>query len=159
MSQHSLLPIYWNVYDQLLHAKNKREQRIREESIEFGIAKGVSFTIFGPQNDFIVLVLHQRQGEKCLNNWEEKQFNWFAFVQCYFYYLRKHLIISLTDDSIKLTHRERQCLQLTAQGLRINTIAHNLNISLRTVNFHLQNANKKMGVSNKYLAILRWQNN
>lgn len=154
-SQHSLLPIYWDVYQQLAEAKNKREQRIREESIEFGIAQGLCITVYGPQGDFIVLVLHQRKNEQCLNNWQEKQFNWLFVAQCYFHFLRKHLIQNKPKKEFGLTKREQQCLELTSQGLRIEAIAKNLGISIRTIHFHLQNANKKIGVNNKYLAVLR----
>lgn len=53
-----------------------------------------------------------------------------------------------------LTKREQECLRLTAEGFRLEMIAQLLKISKRTVNFHLQNANKKLGVTNKYLAIM-----
>ncbi|MBA3536441.1 MAG: helix-turn-helix domain-containing protein, partial [Tatlockia sp.] len=41
--------------------------------------------------------------------------------------------------------------------IRLDEIAEILEISQRTVNYHIQNSNKKLGVSNKYLAIMRWQ--
>jgi LuxR family transcriptional activator of bioluminescence operon len=154
-SVHSLLPVYWDVNKQLTQSKNKREARIRQESIEFGIDKGLSITIYGPGGDFMVLVLHQRINETGLLGWEEKQYIWQAIAQCYFHYLRQFLL-SKSIKGLKLTRREQQCLQLTSQGIRIDKIAEILEISQRTVNYHIQNANKKLGVSNKYLAIMRW---
>ena len=68
-AERSLLPVFWDVHEQLLAAKNKRERRIREESIRYGHDKGLSITIFGPQGDFIVCALHQRLNEQGLNNW------------------------------------------------------------------------------------------
>ncbi|MDP1603931.1 MAG: LuxR C-terminal-related transcriptional regulator [Legionella sp.] len=157
-SEQSVMPIYWNVFEQLLQAKNKREQRIRQESIEFGIAEGLCIPVYGPQGHFILLVLHQRRNEHGLKNWQEKQFTWLSLTVAYFHHLRRHLINVTSSELIKLTKREQQCLKLTASGLRIEAIAKALELSLRTVNFHLQNANKKLGVSNKYLAAMRWQN-
>ncbi len=39
-----------------------------------------------------------------------------------------------------LTRRERECLQLLAQGLRSEDIAKRLNIAKVTVDFHVSNA-------------------
>lgn len=155
-SEQTLLPCFWDVHEQLVLSKNKREKRIREESIEFGIDKGLSISVHGPAGDFFVLVIHQRIEEKGLWDWEKKQYDWLIIAQLYFHYLRQFLLNNRVKNSM-LTKRERQCLQLTAQGLRIDNIAKALDISRRTVNFHIQNANKKLGVSNKYLAIMRWQ--
>ena len=41
---------------------------------------------------------------------------------------------------------------LTAKSWRVDEIAAELKISPRTVNFHIQNANKKLRVNNKYQA-------
>lgn len=155
-SAQSLLPLFWDVQQQLKQAKNKREARIRQESIEFGIDKGLNISIHGPEGELLVLVLHQRNNEKGLLLWEQKQFLWIAITQCYFHYLRK-LLLTEVKTHIKLTRREQQCLTLTAKGVRLERIAHTLGISPRTVNYHVQNVNKKLGVSNKYLAVIRWQ--
>ncbi|ARH01609.1 helix-turn-helix transcriptional regulator [Legionella micdadei] len=155
-SGQSLLPVFWDVHQQLKRAKNKREARIRQESIEFGIDKGLNIVLHGLEGDFLVLVLHQRINETGLLEWEQKQYQWIAITQCYFHYLRKFLLDGAIK-SVRLTRREQQCLMLTARGVRVDSISTTLGISQRTVNFHLQNANKKLGVNNKYLAIMRWK--
>ncbi|KTC67967.1 LuxR family transcriptional regulator [Legionella birminghamensis] len=155
-SEKSLLPVYWSVKDQLENAKNKREQRIREESLTYGIETGLSIPVYGPQGDFIVLVLHQRHAENGLADWQEKQYEWMIIAAIYFQQLRHFLAHEAVKDA-NLTLREMQCLELTSQGLRLEAIAKLLEVSNRTVNFHLQNANKKLGVNNKYMAIIRWQ--
>lgn len=156
-SEQSLLPVFWDVQEQLTVAKNKREARIRQESIDFGIDKGISIPVHGAQNDLLVLVLHQRQHENGLANWQENQYNWLTIALCYLHHLRRFLVHEQGATQISLTRRERECLELTSQGLRIDAIAKELGLTVRTVNFHLQNANKKLGVSNKYLAVMRWQ--
>ncbi|BCA96730.1 hypothetical protein TUM19329_30910 [Legionella antarctica] len=155
-SEHSLIPVYWNVNQQLAQAKNSREQRIRKESIDFGIEKGLNIPVHGSFGDFVVLVLHQRVHQNGLEQWQNKQYQWMTIAQYYFHYLRKLLLSEQEDSKIHLTNREQQCLELTAQGIRIGMIAKNLGITQRTCNFHLQNANKKLGVTNKYLAATRW---
>jgi DNA-binding CsgD family transcriptional regulator len=52
-----------------------------------------------------------------------------------------------------LTDRERECLVWACRGKTRNETADILNISDRTVEFHFQNAMKKLGVHNKYHAI------
>ncbi|MCL9685261.1 helix-turn-helix transcriptional regulator [Legionella maioricensis] len=155
-SERSLIPVYWDVHQQLTHAKNSREQRIRKESIDFGIDKGLNIPVHGSSGDLVVLVLHQRVQQNGLELWQNKQYHWMAITQCYFHYLRKLLLSEHEAAKIHLTNREQQCLELTAQGFRIGMIAENLGITQRTCNFHLQNANKKLGVANKYLAATRW---
>ncbi len=155
-SEHATLPIFWDVNEQLRLAKNRREKRMREESIQFGIDKGLCIPIYGPKGDFIILVLHQRKDEDGLTNWHNKQYIWLAVAYIYLHFLR-----SLLPEQVclaALTKRERQCLILTAEGFRVHLIAKQLHISERTVNFHLHNANKKLGAKNKYLAVLHLKN-
>lgn len=156
-SEQSLLPVFWDVEEQLAAAKNKREARIRQESLDFGIDKGISIPVHAPQNDLLVLVLHQRQNENGLKNWQEEQYSWLTIALCYLHHLRHFLAHEHVAPEALLTRREKECLKLTAQNMRIQAIAKELNVSVRTINFHLQNANKKLGVSNKYLAAMRWQ--
>ncbi|CEK10323.1 helix-turn-helix transcriptional regulator [Legionella hackeliae] len=153
--EQGLLPTFWDLDCQLANAKNTREQRMRQESKEFGIHQGLCIPLHGPQGDFIVLVLHQRINEAGLHHWEQKQYGWLAIIQCYFHHLRQFLLQDAVS-AVKLTRREQQCIQLTAENMRLDAIASLLGVSQRTVNFHLQNANKKLGVNNKYLAVIRW---
>jgi DNA-binding CsgD family transcriptional regulator len=153
----STLPMLWDVDAQRLLAKNKREQRIREESIAFGIHKGLSIPVHGPEQDFVTLTLHQFRGETCLDQYETKQFEWMAAAQIFYHYIRKILHFDKAQHSpYHLTRREEQCLALTAKSWRVEQIAKELHISARTVNFHLQNANKKLGTNNKYQASYKY---
>lgn len=88
-TEQSLIPIYWDVKAQLAQAKNSRERRIRQESIDFSIDKGLCLSMHGPQGDFAVLVLHQFIGQRGLESWQEKQYSWLAITHYYFHYLRK----------------------------------------------------------------------
>ncbi len=153
----SVLPLFWDVHQQLAQAKNKREQRIRSESIEFGIDKGLSIPIYGPNHDFISLTLHQRRNETCLKNHESHQFEWQSAILIFYHHIRRILhSTNPTTPTHKLTKREKQCLMLTAKSWRVEKIAKELGISPRTVNFHIQNANKKLGTNNKYQAAYQY---
>jgi DNA-binding NarL/FixJ family response regulator len=52
-----------------------------------------------------------------------------------------------------LTERERQVLQLTAQGLANKQIATSLDISENTVKFHLSSLYAKLGVTSRTEAV------
>lgn len=150
------LPLFWDVQDQLLHAKNTRELRIREESIEFKIDKGISIPVHGPNNDFASLTLHQRLDETCLTHYEIHQYEWISATRLFYHHIKRLLNLSNVPTHYKLTRREEQCLILTSKSWRVEQIAKELKISPRTVNFHIQNANKKLGTNNKYQATYKY---
>lgn len=52
-------------------------------------------------------------------------------------------------NPFKLTPREQQCLELIVSGLSAKEIARVMNISYRTVEFHVANMKEKMGCKNK----------
>ena len=54
-----------------------------------------------------------------------------------------------------ITSRERQILQLTAQGLGTADIAAELSIELSTVRWHVKNILEKLGVHSKLAAVAR----
>jgi DNA-binding NarL/FixJ family response regulator len=54
-----------------------------------------------------------------------------------------------------LTQREIQVLRLVAAGRRNHEIAHDLRISVKTVEFHLSNIRDKLGVRSRTEAVVR----
>jgi DNA-binding NarL/FixJ family response regulator len=53
-----------------------------------------------------------------------------------------------------LTEREIEVVRLLARGLQTKQVARNLQISVKTADFHVQNAYRKMGVSTRAGATL-----
>jgi LuxR family transcriptional activator of bioluminescence operon len=148
------LPLFWSIEDQLKTAKNKRELRIRKESRAFGIDKGLSVPVHGPHHDFAILTLHQFKDEVCLQHFSELQYEWLSATHIFYHTIKRILTLNDAPQSqYQLTRREEQCLLFTAQGWRVEQIAKELKITPRTVNFHIQNANRKLGTNNKYQAI------
>ena len=54
-----------------------------------------------------------------------------------------------------LTPREAECLRLVSQGITDEQIAVELNISPRTVRFHIGNAKTKLGVTTRIQAVAK----
>lgn len=154
------MPLYWDIQQQHSSAKHAREKRMREESQSFGIDKGLSIPVHGLEGDFASITLHQMQGESGLANYREKQYEWLVVAIAWYHALKRVRFTAqaCTDARRQLTEREQQCLALTADQHSVSDIAALLNISAATVNFHLQNANKKLGVKNKHQAVLKWRN-
>jgi DNA-binding NarL/FixJ family response regulator len=51
-------------------------------------------------------------------------------------------------DEIQLTTRELEVLRLLARGQRITDIAHQLQVSVKTVSTHKMRLQRKLGASN-----------
>ncbi|MFB7868135.1 LuxR C-terminal-related transcriptional regulator [Streptomyces sp. NPDC056069] len=58
-------------------------------------------------------------------------------------------LLATTDATAVLTGREREIAQLAAEGLASKAIAEMLNLSVRTVENHLQRAFVKLGITNR----------
>jgi DNA-binding CsgD family transcriptional regulator len=54
-----------------------------------------------------------------------------------------------------LTHREAEILKWSAEGKTAAEVAMILDLKLRTVNFHIGSAIRKMGVTNKTSAVVQ----
>lgn len=152
----TVMPTFWDLQQQLKEAKTPREKKMRLDSIQFGSEKGLSIPIHGPQEDFAILLVVQMRGETCLENWQELQYELFAAAYYYYAYLQRHLLKLLPEDKEnKLTKRDLQCLTLIAKQYSMEAIAQALNITDRTVNYHIQRLNKKLGTSNKYQSVIK----
>lgn len=64
----------------------------------------------------------------------------------------------LVDDSPELTVRERDCLAFMADGKRDREIGDLLGVTEQTVRFHIDNARRKLGATNRAQAIARLAN-
>jgi len=56
-------------------------------------------------------------------------------------------------DSVQLTGRERDVLELLAQGFQLDEIAGRLGIGLETVRTHVRNATERLGAVNRTHAV------
>lgn len=150
------LPIFWEVKEQIKLAKSKREKLMREDSLKFGVEKGISIPIHGPQEDFAILLLVQMQNEQGIDKAKEHLNEFFLMAYYYFYHLKKLLLTETTfPKKSALNERELECLLLVAKQMSVQSMAKSLGITERTVNFHIQRANKKLGTKNKYLSVLK----
>ncbi|MCW8408105.1 LuxR family transcriptional regulator [Legionella sp. PATHC035] len=150
------LPIYWNLKQQLAQAASESERKMREDSIAFGAEAGLSIPIHGPHNNFAILLLVQMQNQHCNLQDNRAQYDFFVTAHLYYHYIQTHLLDQISEkEAFHLTQREIQCLLLIAEQHSVKEIAQRLEISERTVNFHIQKINKKLGTKNKYQSLAK----
>jgi len=152
----SNIPVFWDIREQMKNAKSEREYKMREDSLNFGVKEGICIPIHGPNQEFANLLLVQMQGQHFLKDWHTDQYELVAVTQFFYQYLRRFLMKELNlISSPELSQRESQCLVLLAQHFSLTEIAKTLLITERTVNFHIQHINRKLGVKNKYQAVAK----
>ena len=150
------LPIYWNLKQQLAQATSETERKMREDSLAFGTESGLSIPIHGPHNNFAILLLVQMQNQQC--NLQEScfQYEFFVAAHHYYHYIQEHLLDQISEkEAFHLTQREIQCLTLIAEQYSVKKMAQRLELSERTINFHIQKINKKLGTKNKYQSLAK----
>lgn len=152
----ALIPLFWDVQQQLHTAKTEKDRKMRQETLKFGVTMGVSIPLHSPGNEYAELTLRQFKDETCLNDWQHNKYEWQIAALYYYHYLKRYLLEDATKDiNAALTKRERQCLNLLIQNFSTGEIAKNLKMTERTVNFHIQNLNRKLGTRNKYQSIAK----
>lgn len=151
---HEVLPKNWDIHEQIKNAKGRREKQMRLDGLKFGAEKGLSIPIHGAHDDFANLMVEQIKGQKWMERYEEIKFELLAAAYWYYHYLKRILLKQTAPvDKLYLSKREMQIMQLVAQEHSVNEIAKELAITERTVNFHIQRVNKKLGTNNKYQTV------
>lgn len=143
-------PVYWK-YD--VRGKKDSEREYHSAALAYGICDGMDFPAHGPFGSYAHLSIYNidKDGHKNVSSaYAQEIMFYFTFFAARF---RLHYQPNLCTD-IDITERERQCLKLTSENYKISAIAKKLGITVGTVNFHLQKAMKKLGVQNKYQAII-----
>lgn len=138
--------------------KGHKEAAMWGESRDFGLRTGVSFAVHGGHGEAAVLSLTTKSESTSVGQQILQVMGRAQLLACYLHEAVQRIVLSngpLPLTKIDLTVREKECLLWAAEGKTGNEIADILNISERTVTFHLQNASQKMGASNRQHAISR----
>lgn len=153
-SQHHNTPFAW---------RNIRctpnEKTFMNVSKEFGIGhNGFSIPIRHGQNEFALLSVSSSGSDSL---WADLEQESIPILKMFAHYYHNKFVDYLHTDNAPLppvthlTDREKECLLWTARGKNSWEIAQILNISERTVTFHITNVCKKMDVPNKLVAVVQ----
>lgn len=152
-----ITPIYWEEIVNTTCKQDKTINRLFCEAGEVGLRNGMSFPIhciYGETAMFSIATTlpGQKSRAHVLQTISDGQ-----LFAAYVHEAVKRIPDSgmLTIINSELTKRERECLLWTTEGKNSWEISQILNVSERTVAFHLNNAAYKLNVCNRQHAVAR----
>lgn len=146
----SRLPIRWTD-SYRSNSRSRKETDMMSDAWEHGLKRGLTIPVHGPNGEIGVLSLNSDLPDKeFLKVTEDNQYDVQLMAQ-YFHNevqnkLKREVIV---PKPVALTNREVEILKWTVEGKTAWEIGSILNITERTVNFHIQNVMEKFGVHNK----------
>ena len=149
----TILPFDWDELDK----SDPRIAQLFREAAEHGLRHGFSVPVHGGHGEGGVLSLARPQPPLPRDVAERQhlfqQAQWFAtLLQTK---LRGFVHEEADAPTRPLTRRERDCLRLAAEGHSAVDIARMLRIAERTVVFHLNHAEQKLGATRRQQAVAR----
>jgi len=130
----------------------RKAKELWGEAADAGMRDGLIIRSLGPSGQ--VLFTRMVTGEKLIRPADRAILDSLAVV---FSTLRFRLCEQAYDrpTGAILTQRETECLRLAGQGLKDAEIAVQLDVSRKTVNFHIENAKRKLGAPTRLAAFNR----
>lgn len=151
----NITPMAWD--DRLLNSESQEIRRFMSEARDFGITSGVSFPVHTAQGDFAMLSFASEKPGKPQRGCIQRVLPFGQLFTAYLHEAVRRVFDSdvLALQKVDLTQRERECLLWATEGKTAWETSQILNISERTVTFHLQNVQGKLGVNNRQQAVAR----
>jgi DNA-binding CsgD family transcriptional regulator len=145
----SVLPILWN--DDAFSTF----PAFREEKQSYGMCHGWSQSVHDGSGFFSMLSLTRNHQSISSGEFYEKAGHFIWLAHALHSVVAKKLLpaVQFRPES-RLSTRETEVLKWSADGKTASDIATILNLSERTVNFHVSSAIKKLGVNNKISAVV-----
>lgn len=150
MTKHA--PVQWSQLIQQTQFGDAKSQNLMQEAKQYGLKNGLSIPIRSTSGEFAVFSLaitdDTEQGSTQLNNV-------LPFAHTFGVNLFERLLSFIEPEivGVKLTGREKECLFWACEGKTAWEISQIINITERTVLFHLNNTTKKLGASNRQHAV------
>lgn len=149
-------PIHWAEMKRHANKAGGTRQFLGEAS-EFGLTSGISLPLHSAQGEFAMFNLATSDNNANANGCVIQVT---AHAQLFTAYLHAAVRRVFENETlplakVKLSEREKECLLWTADGKTAWETARILGVMERTVTFHMQNANEKLGVVNRVQAVAR----
>lgn len=154
---HYTLPLDWHEISPESYAASDQVRRFLSEAGDFGLVSGVSFPVQGPNGECALLSLATSDTHTKARGRIAEAMPFTQLLAGYIHEAGRRIFSDkvVTLRRTVLTQREKDCLLWAAEGKTSAETAMILNISERTVLFHLQNAATKLDVSNRAQAVAR----
>lgn len=149
----TVLPFTWDEIDQ----SDPAVARLFSEAAEFGLRHGFSVPVHGAHGEGGVLSLARAQPAlPAARGQRHRLFQQAQWVSAVLHQKLRAVVFQESEPPrARLTRREHDCLLLAAEGQSAQTIAGHLNIAERTVVFHLNRAEQKLGTRRRQHAVAR----
>jgi len=148
-----IVPIQWH---NLILEKSSLSAQVMNEARDFGLKSGISMPVHSPHGELGILSFtlnHQKPSSREVVN------HALPYVQMLAGYVHEavHRVLRLNDQEgqQRLTTREVECLRWAADGKTSWEISRLLNLTERTINFHLNNSMIKLDVCNRQHAVAK----
>ncbi len=131
---------------------NAKADELWEDAASNGMKDGLTITSPGPSGE--VLITRIMTEQPSIRPGDRHVLESLAIV---FATLRLRLHEQAGDRPLNgvLTMREAECLRWASRGLTDHAIAERIGVSAKTVNFHVENARRKLGAPNRLAAYHR----
>ena len=153
-----MLPFEWEqvAAENMLEGKSAT---LYKEAADLSIQKGLSIPIHGHKGEFAMMsVVPDAKGREAEKLIEENR-NLLHLLALYYHNHAGSMLIERMHGATKrksvLTNREREVLQWTAVGKSTWDISQILHLSEASVVFHIENAKRKLEVSNRTHAVVK----
>jgi len=137
---------------------SRNEQKFMNSSSDFGVARhGYSIPIRHGQHEFAMLSVTSKGNDEY---WADLEHESIPIIKMLAHYYHNKFVTILNEADAApevphLTDREKECLLWSARGKSAWETAQILKIAERTVTFHTNNACKKLGTSNRMMAVVQ----
>lgn len=152
-----ITPLPWKDIGPAVQKSEPLAHKLMAEARDYGLKSGVSFPAHGAGGESAILSLVSKDDHKASEERIVQSLPLGHLITGYIHESAKQIFAKkeLPLAKAQLTQREKECLLWAAEGKTTWETAHILNISERTVIFHIQNASSKLNVSNRQHAIAR----
>lgn len=152
--RNSCVPLIWSerTFD------TKKRLAFMEEAQSYGIASGLSVPIRGANGDVALFSVANPNRFEASHSHHVNTAGAIYVLGAYVHEAICRLVYSMNQTSLnhpELTLRELECLKWWVSGKSGWDISRILNLSERTVRFHLENVKRKFGVSSKAQAVAK----
>ncbi len=146
-----LVPVIWHELP-----SEGLSRQVMNEATEFGLRYGLSMPIHGPNGDLGILSLAVDRKLAVAQEISRRALPYVQILAGHIHEAVRRVTIKVGETApILLTEREQDCMRWVADGKTSWEISQVLNMSERTVNFHINNVMIKLDVRNRQHAIAR----
>jgi DNA-binding CsgD family transcriptional regulator len=132
---------------------SSEEARLFGEAREFGLKDGLCTPVHHLDGNLSAVSVHSSETLE-LSTADELAIRLLSIYYCSFGLLLKFRPRASDQPKMRLTPRQRECLQWVRAGKSSWAIGEIVGISERTVNFHIEDACRRLGVQTRHQAVM-----